>query len=193
MFVQPGIDPCFLADVARRCARPVQIWVISRHYSDDVHMSGLLESIAGCIQARPGCFRCWVCMLRAALLPLRLPAWQLAATASPSNPLTSPACRSGGWTGRWTSPPCLLHQQQSRCRWCARAAWWQRAGRRTIWPCGSGWRPRATPRAGSSAAHCCLKRPTTRQRWVQGGELDVCVQNSSRQLFSAAAPALLRA
>ncbi|KAI7844971.1 hypothetical protein COHA_001338 [Chlorella ohadii] len=28
------------------------IWVISRHYSDDVHMSGLLERIAGSIQAR---------------------------------------------------------------------------------------------------------------------------------------------
>ncbi len=30
----------------------LQIWGISRHYSDDVHMSGLLERIAGSIQAR---------------------------------------------------------------------------------------------------------------------------------------------
>lgn len=35
------------------CA-PLQIWVVSRHYGDDLHMSNLLERIAHGIQASGG-------------------------------------------------------------------------------------------------------------------------------------------
>ena len=37
-----------------RPAPLLQIWVISRHYSDDVHMSGLLERIEGTLQVGGG-------------------------------------------------------------------------------------------------------------------------------------------